>query len=78
MQEITVYNSQLQSRAAPTFSGVSSSTPTESQPQQRDILLACASLRTGSPPPERADILAYKEYLNGAAFDAAKAILESL
>lgn len=75
MQEITVYNSQLQSRAtisADLFRRFIEYTDRE--PTTTKGYITCLRqfanwiTATGTTQPERADILAYKEYLNGAHF----------
>ena len=75
MQEITVYNSQLQSRAAISADLFRRFIEyTDREPTTTKGYITCLRqfanwiTATGTTQPERADILAYKEYLNGAHF----------
>lgn len=75
MQEITIYNSQLQSRAAISADLFRRFIEyTDREPTTTKGYITCLRqfanwiTATGTTQPERADILAYKEYLNGAHF----------
>lgn len=75
MQEITVYNSQLQSRAAISTDLFRRFIEyTDREPTTTKGYITCLRqfanwiTATDTTQPERADILAYKEYLNGAHF----------
>ena len=75
MQEITVYNSQLQSRAAISADLFRRFIEyTDREPTTTKGYITCLRqfanwiTAAGTTQPERADILAYKEYLNGAHF----------